>query len=107
MVQHQSGFQYPLEMTRIVLKPEDVERIRTGRVCIHCQEPLEEAFPVKCPVCKYPVRKLQAQHFAERYLGAETPPMSMDEHFARFDEEDARKAHQPGSQIILPRGVDS
>ena len=103
----QSGIAAPMQMVRLVLKDEDVTRIANGHVCLNCQEPFESPYPEKCPVCKYPCRKQQAVDFQAMYQGKEDPVTSLDEHRARFAEEDARAAHTAGSQILVPGKSDS
>ena len=48
---------------------EDVEQVRTGYRCINCWEPLDEAWPKNCPLCTFPIREHQAEHFANVYKG--------------------------------------
>lgn len=55
----------------LTLAPEDVERMRQGYVCAKCLEPLEQAWPEKCPVCGAPIRTEQAAYFAREFGGEE------------------------------------
>lgn len=48
---------------------EDVEQVRTGYRCIRCWEPLENAWPKQCPLCGFPIKDHQAEHFARVYKG--------------------------------------
>ena len=52
-----------------VLKPEDVDRLRAGYVCIKCFQTFEQAWPELCPVCGCHVRRDQAAYFAREYGG--------------------------------------
>lgn len=51
---------------------EDVEEVRSGVRCIRCWEPLGgdiPAFPDACPLCNFPIKTHQAEHFARVYRG--------------------------------------
>lgn len=52
----------------LALRPEDIDRMRAGYVCVKCLEPFEQAWPERCPVCGAPIRREQAAYFA-RELG--------------------------------------
>jgi hypothetical protein len=62
----------------IALHDDDVERIRTGWVCIRCYEPQSKAFPNVCeatlpngqPMCGFPIAEKQAGEFAAMYKGS-------------------------------------
>ena len=62
----------------IALQEEDVERIRTGYVCIRCLEPQSEPFPKVCESvlpdghtrwCNFPMREKQLEEFAIMFKG--------------------------------------
>jgi hypothetical protein len=62
----------------MALHAEDVERIRTGYVCIRCLEPQETPFPEVCGStlpdgetrwCNFPMRERQAAEFEQMYKG--------------------------------------
>lgn len=61
----------------MALPERDVERIRTGHVCIRCLEPQSEAFPAVCesklpngqPWCNFPIREKQLAEFALMFKG--------------------------------------
>ena len=91
----------------LVLKDQDVLRMRHGYVCAYCLEPFENAWPIQCPVCKFPVRERQAQYFADSYKGTDPETRSTQEILEGFWEQDDREAHQGGSQVLLPRGVSA
>lgn len=59
------------EFTQFVLSHDDVERIRFGYVCIHCLEQHDQPYPVKCSICQFPMRAIQAQVFERLYAGEE------------------------------------
>lgn len=91
---------------RATLKPSDVDRIREGYVCLHCLEPLEHAFPERCPLCQYECRARQAKDFERKFQGEEWigSKVSMAEHQARLDEDThPRSLFYPGTQILVPR----
>ena len=47
-----------------------VEAIREGRICMRCQEPQTEgAFPLRCSLCGFEMRELQAAAFASQFEG--------------------------------------
>lgn len=87
---------------QLVLRDEDIERIRTGYVCIWCQEPFERPFPEKCGVCGFACRDEQTQLFERQYQGWEPALVPLADKVAALDEQDARKAHTPGRSIWLP-----
>jgi len=73
----------------LVLKPEDMERMRAGYVCMKCLEPFEQAWPVRCPVCGAPVRTRQADYFAMHYDPSQIqlgPSTTLEEERARLPE---------------------
>lgn len=44
-------------------------QIKAGYQCIQCLEPLDTAFPEKCPLCAFPMKERQAEVFAKVYGG--------------------------------------
>ena len=86
---------------------ETIERFRLGRACLKCWEPLEEAFPVACPLCGYSVREFQAAHFQEEFEGEKWvgPTTSLADEHERLKLEGEERRWRPGSSILLPRGV--
>lgn len=84
-----------------ILTEEEDAQIRDGYRCIKCAEaPLPEAFPVKCPVCGYPVRAEQSFEYARGRQddrdGGPSPEMR------RLDEVRERERWQRKSGIWLP-----
>lgn len=77
----------------LALKPEDIDRIRLGYVCVKCFEPFERAWPELCPVCGCHVRRDQAAYFAREYGGAQYlgPSTSLADERERLREEAQRK----------------
>jgi len=72
-----------------VLTARTKERMRTGHMCVKCQEPFEHAWPKLCHVCGCRVRSEQAEYFA-REFGGEIhvgPSTSIDEEIARMHED--------------------
>ena len=83
---------------RIAVDESTAERIRTGRMCAKCLEPLEVAWPEQCPVCGAPIRERQLEYLAQEF-GYEKPVRrpsledeiaAIPEHIAK--EEEARRA---------------
>jgi hypothetical protein len=86
---------------------ETIERFRVGRACLHCYEPLEEAFPEQCWLCGYGVRKHQTIDFQEQFEGKKWigPTTSISDELERLKLDGEERRWKPGSSIILPRGV--
>jgi hypothetical protein len=56
---------------QLILKQEDIERMRNGYVCAKCLQVFEEAWPEKCFACGAPIRTKQAEFFAREFGGVE------------------------------------
>lgn len=87
-----------------VLRPEDVDRIRTGYSCLNCLEPFEtEHLRGNCPVCGYhladTVHDLERVDRGGTHVG---PATTLDEERERMILEGARRRHTPGSSILIP-----
>lgn len=95
------------EDVEFVLKDEDVQRIRQGYVCMNCLEPLANPFPKECPVCKYPMDKLQRQSFAEAYKGTEPQLVSLEDRLTDLDEYEAYQKQSKDSRIVVPSGFNA
>lgn len=84
----------------------DVGRIRAGYCCAHCGEAQEQAFPVECSACGFPMREKQAQKFAEDFEGYTTigPARSLAELRAEDEEakERARRKREGRSGLWIP-----
>lgn len=84
----------------LTVKPEWIEMIRTGYMCVVCFQSFESAWPKNCtmPVCQFPVAEHQAEVFARLYKG--------DDSYDRWEptpsETEARAAK---SGIWVPRDV--
>lgn len=83
-----------------VLSPEDIERARTGYVCLKCLEPFERAWPEKCPVCGAPVRRDQAAYFASEFGGVSGlgPSTSLEDELAGLDERRQKEEDRNGNR---------
>lgn len=104
----QFGIKY--EDLEMVYTEYDVGRIRAGYCCIECGEAHEEAFPPKCRACHFPMKRDQAQRFAEDFEGYTTigPAKSLEELRAEDEEAKARARYakaKPTSQIWIPNAA--
>lgn len=82
----------------------DYGRLREGRVCLECMNPLEEAFPETCNLCGFGVRDNQAARLETEFQGYKHvgPTTSYNEEFEMLAHKGAKKRHVPGSQILVP-----
>jgi hypothetical protein len=73
---------------QFTLKHDDVERVRLGYVCIHCLQPHEQHYPLRCEHCGFPIRAIQDQVFEAMYEGEERvgPSTSLAEEWERAQE---------------------
>ena len=92
---------------RATYTPEGLRLLREGRQCLRCQEPLEPAFPLACPLCGYSVKDRQIMDIGmefegERHLGPAKPVSEwMIEQEARKEKRKfARKALSQGGMKI-------
>lgn len=87
----------------MALHEEDVERIRTGYVCIRCLEPQPRPFPKRCESrlpdgsrwCNFPIADRQLEEFAIMFKGTVKIGSSINvadeiERMREFDEYEAR-----------------
>lgn len=76
----------------VTLKPKDVERIRTGHICIKCWNPHPSPFPFACGLCGYGMNKFQSEDFAQIYGGSKEigPSTSVDDEIAMMRERKQR-----------------
>lgn len=87
---------------RIVASPDQIERVRLGRLCLACFEPQERPFPKECRAfwCRFPMREQQAKIFAHQYEG---------EHDLRTDddarEQEAMVAENERRRRLKARGI--
>lgn len=95
----------PTEGLRMRLHPEDVQRMREGRICLRCLEPFREAFPEKCGVCGYAVKKNQAHDFSKHYGGVERNPRAVriESELDKLDDKHERNFWVPKPGIIVPK----
>ncbi|GIV03976.1 MAG: hypothetical protein KatS3mg015_2806 [Fimbriimonadales bacterium] len=92
----------------IILREEDVGRIRAGYVCANCLEAQDAPFPKECWVCKFPMADQQAEYLAKAYRGnvRTGPSSSLEDELAALDELEERermKGRIVTPQIIVPR----
>lgn len=75
------------------LTPDDIYRLREGRLCINCMEPQETPFPERCALCQYPIRDDQIRRFTVEYQGwKDVGPETTDaEEVERLTQETERK----------------
>lgn len=94
----------PRRDVRLILKDDDVKRLRLGYVCLKCLEPHQTPFPKLCKLCGYAMRERQSFDFSATYGGTEHvgPSTSVDEEIERMREDRARENHNPQSSIWLP-----
>ena len=79
--------------------------------CIQCLEPFEEAWPERCPACKFAVRDKQAQRFGQEYVGniRVGPSTSIEDELAIAEEMVEREERKKNDvsvrkpSIIIPR----
>ena len=87
-----------------------MKKIKQGYQCLKCWEPQPEPFPVECgnPLCRYPMRALQADDFEKEFEGEKWvgPRTSLEDELATLEEKSARRTHRPGSSIAIPGSVN-
>jgi hypothetical protein len=88
--------------------PDDIERFRTGYVCLQCWEPHPRPFPGKCSLCKYPMRKEQAIAFRALFGGLERDPFALkiEAGLDRVDDTHERNFYVAKNGIVVPKGVE-
>ena len=83
--------------------------LREGRQCLRCDEPLDPAFPLACPVCGYAVADRQIMDIAmefegERHLGPSAPiTQYMEEQEARQEKRAFIRRVLDGGQGKVPK----
>ena len=80
----------------LTLRPEDVDRIRSGFVCAKCLEPFERPWPECCHVCGVAVRRDQAAFFAREYDPARVDLTATDWESEREGLEERRRKEEEG-----------
>lgn len=81
---------------------EAKERLRAGYMCCSCLDQFEESFPLRCPVCQFPVREEQGWLLQKRMYddhGIVSPGIP----FAREREAMARALHEPRPAMKKPK----
>lgn len=105
----QNGIKY--QGLRLTVPDEVVEQIRHGYQCIECLEPLETAFPKKCPLCSFPIREEQAEAFAQAFKGhvpGARTGADWDAEADRIEERKERRAFEKKaseSGIVVPKAL--
>ena len=84
---------------------EDVDQVRLGYRCIRCWEPLEEAFPKNCPLCNFPMKSHQAEHFARVYKGHDPTLRTGADWEAEADRLDERRERRAFAQRAKESGI--
>jgi hypothetical protein len=88
------------------LRADDMERIRSGYVCLKCLEDYDTAFPDECMVCHFPMRERQLEEFTKDFRGdvAYGPTTTVDEEYEIAEETIAREAYDRATRLglILP-----
>ena len=84
----------------LTIKPEWIDLIRNGYMCVVCFERFETAWPKRCTmsICQFPVAEHQAEVFARLYKGQDTW-----ERWEPSPSEVEERASKSG--IWVPRGV--
>lgn len=102
----------PREGVRMAFPDEAIEQMRQGYQCIECLEPLDEAFPEKCPMewCGFPVKAEQARVFAERFAGSRAvgSRINEDDELERLARQRHEREIREGLKtkgIVIPKGV--
>ena len=90
----------------IVLNEETFRRLMNGYLCSECYEPHDQAFPEKCKLCGYPIRKEQPHRMETEFEGYTWigPSRGMLERLDNSVDESLEKMAKR-SGIFLPRGV--
>lgn len=94
----------PTQELRVRHSPETIARMKLGYVCVRCWEPHEEAFPVRCSVCQFPMRAEQAAEFHSNFVGAERNPRAVriEKGLDDLDDRHERNFHVNKLGIIVP-----
>lgn len=53
----------------VTFTEEQYERLAHGYVCCRCYEPHDQAFPVRCKLCGFPMRSEQAHAMEQEFEG--------------------------------------
>jgi hypothetical protein len=63
------GREQPVHDVIATFKQTDIERFRQGFGCLNCWQEFESAFPERCHVCGYEVRRRQTHDFGHAFEG--------------------------------------
>jgi hypothetical protein len=80
----------------ISFPPDVVEAMRLGYICIRCQEPHPDPFPLACSLCGFNMKELQAPAFASEFEGETQlgPSKPLQEYVDRQRLESEKKAFE-------------
>ena len=84
---------------------DDIERFRLGYCCINCWEPHESPMPENCSLCRFAMKKQQAEVFRQTFAGVQRDPRALriEEGLDRVDDTHERNFYETNSGIIVPR----
>lgn len=94
---------------KMTVPDEVVEQIRQGYQCVECLEPLDTAFPEKCPLCFFPIKERQLEVFERVFKGHQPGARTGADWEAEADRIEERKERRAfakrakESGIVVPR----
>lgn len=93
--------------SEITLTPEAADKLWKGYACAHCLEglwerPLPESFPKQCPVCGFPMKRLQRELLERDFLGHD-PTVVGGFPLEREREHLARQHYKPKGLMTVPK----
>lgn len=91
----------------VILKEEDVGRIREGYVCAKCFEVQDKPFPKRCAVCKFPMSERQAEFVAKGFRGNVRmgPQSTLETETAAMNEWAERRRRDSKDEILRPTQI--
>ncbi len=101
-----------LQRNSVQVFPKDVfDAIRQGHICLRCNEPHPEAFPITCDLCGYAMKERQIMDVAmefegERHVGPAKPIKEYMEEKELMQEKIKflRRQKDGGKSIVVPGG---
>lgn len=96
----------PTQGLKMRFSARNTERIRTGHVCLNCQEPFPAPFPQVC-ICGYQPALNQTRDFAEQFTGFERNPraVKLEQGLDRVDDTHERNFYTLKNGIVVPKGA--
>ena len=87
-----------------LLTDKGFQAAEQGYLCVNCGEPLKEAFPDQCPVCRFNVKRdqimlLNREHQGDRDMGPSPAWKALDETREREDWVPATGIWLPGDPL--------